>query len=83
MFVAMFTWESGMVGRLITYHQGRFVLENEGAIEAARVLAFDRLDLIEWVHPGLRSWVADQVGDASVRVHLTKGEGWTPFQDPD
>lgn len=74
MLVAMFTRESGMVGRLITHHHGRFILEDEGEIDAARVAAFAWLDLIEWAHPILSSWVLEQVADVSVRSPLRGGE---------
>jgi hypothetical protein len=81
MLIAMFTAESGMAGRLITYHHGRFILESEGEVTPARIMTLDQLDLLEWAHPALRSWTASLVPDDSIPSRLTARDVWPPFRE--
>ena len=81
MLIAMFTAESGMAGRLVTYHHGRFILESEGEVTPARIMTLDQLELLEWAHPALRPWTASLVTGDSLPARRAPRDVWSPIRE--
>ena len=55
--IATFGPTTAWAGKTISYENGRFTLEDYGAISAADVLTYDRQGHLNWAYEGLKAWV--------------------------
>lgn len=58
--IATFNETTGWVGKKITHDNGQFMLEGQGAITAADVMAYDRQGHLTWADDGTRAWVGSR-----------------------
>jgi hypothetical protein len=71
MLIARFGPSTGWQGRMITYEDGRFVLQDHGVVPAEALLEYDRQGQLDWDYPGLREWVHGLAAPAASAAGLS------------
>jgi hypothetical protein len=64
MLIATFGPTTAWQGKRITWADGAFQLEGEGAVTAADVMEYDRQGHLVWVDDGTRAWVGSKAASS-------------------
>ena len=75
MLIATFGPTTAWQGKRITWADGAFQLEGEGAVTAADVMEYDRQGHLVWADEGTRAWVGSKAADSPA---VSSGPGRSP-----